>query len=236
MPYAPETDNPPSIGIVNATVTNSVRNPDDPLRALALSYAPEAARAGVVALLALDGALGNVVRTTSEPMVGRMRLAWWREALERLDTMPAPAEPVLQGLSDHVVGRNGITGDRLARMVLAWEWLLESPLELTALRMHAALRGELFDTIAMLCGSGPGHRANRAGRGWAFADLGTNLRDPALTARAQAMALRRIGRRGVWPRPLRVLGAMTVIARADLRGRRGAGLVGRLAWLRLTGR
>jgi 15-cis-phytoene synthase len=218
-------------------VNDAVTDIDDPLIALALGYVPDTARAGVVALLALDTALGDVLRTTSEPMAGRLRLAWWREALERLDSAAPPAEPVLQALAQHVV-RGDITGRRLARLTLGWEWLLETPLDLTALRMHAALRGELFGLIADLCGERDDPPANRVGRGWSYADLAGNLGDERLAAAARELAQARLvfARSHRWPRALRAIGAMALIARADLTGTRGARTVGRLAWHRLTGR
>ena len=42
-----------------------------------------------------------------------MRLAWWREALQRLDTAPAPGEPVLRELAAAVLPL-GVTGTALA--------------------------------------------------------------------------------------------------------------------------
>lgn len=207
------------------------------LRRLALSYAREADRDGLESMLLLDASLGNVLRTTREPIVGRMRLAWWREALERLDTAPAPAEPALRALEEHVVGRHGVTGTRLAAMVEGWEWLLEAPLDPHALRRHAALRGEVFALMADLCGVAPGRWVARAGRGWALADLSTHLSDPALAAAARRGAERLLSSpRPRWPRALRPLGALVVIARADLNGGGGVGTVSRLGWLRLTGR
>ena len=61
------------------------------------------ARPRVEALWRLDVTLGAVLATGREPMVSRIRLAWWREALERLDREPPPAEPVLQALAAHVL-------------------------------------------------------------------------------------------------------------------------------------
>ena len=74
--------------MVNTPVT-------DPERALALSYAPGAARDGMAALFALDDQLAGVVRTTRDPMVGQLRLTWWHEALAALDTAPPPAQAVV---------------------------------------------------------------------------------------------------------------------------------------------
>ncbi|NWP05716.1 hypothetical protein GY977_23280, partial [Escherichia coli] len=75
----------------------------DPERDLILTYAPRAAQSGLQALLALDDALARLLRTTREPALGQMRLAWWREALEKLDHAPAPAEPVLKALETEVL-------------------------------------------------------------------------------------------------------------------------------------
>ncbi|RYE01298.1 MAG: hypothetical protein EOP61_11635, partial [Sphingomonadales bacterium] len=96
----------------------AVVTPNNPERALILTYAGER-RAALAALLALDDALATLLRTTSEPALGQMRLAWWREALERLDSAPAPAEPVLRALAGEVLPL-GVTGASLVPIVHGW--------------------------------------------------------------------------------------------------------------------
>ena len=54
----------------------------DPERTLAVAYAPADKRPALTALFALDERFGAVVSSTSEPMIGLMRLAWWRERLD----------------------------------------------------------------------------------------------------------------------------------------------------------
>ncbi|MDB5472098.1 MAG: phytoene synthase [Caulobacter sp.] len=57
----------------------------DPDRWLSSRFvADPAARADLVALYSLDNELGAVGRKVRDPLVGEMRLAWWREALEGL--------------------------------------------------------------------------------------------------------------------------------------------------------
>src|SRR3546814_7046937 len=56
---------------------------EDPELALAICYAPRKARAALAALFALDATLADVLRTTTEPMLGQMRLTWWHDALTR---------------------------------------------------------------------------------------------------------------------------------------------------------
>ncbi|MES2095429.1 MAG: squalene/phytoene synthase family protein [Pseudomonadota bacterium] len=210
---------------------------DDPLSRLAIGYAPAHRRAALVALFALDAALGQVLRTTREPMVGQMRLAWWREALARLDAAPPPGEPVLQALAVDVVPA-GLTGAMLAELVDGWEPLL-GDIDDTAIAAHASRRGAALFTLAgTLLGAGDRDPLTLAGQGWALADLAANLSDPALvgTVRASAESLltAAIGHR--WSRNGRPLGAMTLIARTKASGSDGVSTVFRLGWHRLTGR
>lgn len=218
--------------MVNVTVTAI----DDPERALALSYAPTDRRAALAALFALDTALGQVLRTTREPMVGQMRLAWWREALARLDTAPPPAEPVLQALASEVLTL-GATGQSLAAMVDGWEPLLGS-LDDRAIADHGLRRGKiLFEQAGALLGTA-NDPLGEAGQGWALADLARHLSDPELATCARDAALPLLMRAGRhrWSRRGRALGALTHIARLNLAGPATPSRVGRLAWHRLTGR
>ncbi|HEX8534003.1 MAG TPA: hypothetical protein VF662_07535, partial [Allosphingosinicella sp.] len=55
-------------------------------RALVLTYVPAARRAAVGALWRLDVALGAVLAGGREPMISRIKLAWWRDSLVKLDS------------------------------------------------------------------------------------------------------------------------------------------------------
>ena len=93
-------------------------------QALAVGYTPASARDGFAALLDLDHQLASILQSTTEPMIGQMRLTWWYEALEKLDHEPAPAHPVLQRLADLVLP-GGVRGADLAPMIEGWEALLD---------------------------------------------------------------------------------------------------------------
>ena len=86
----------------------------DPDRTLALAYVAAAARPAVQALWRLDAAFAAILATGTQPMISQLRLAWWREALERLDAAPPPAEPVLQALAAYVLPV--VSGAELAAM------------------------------------------------------------------------------------------------------------------------
>jgi phytoene synthase len=77
------------------------------------------------ALFAIDAAMGEVVRSTREPMLGPIRLAWWRERLEELDEgSVAPAEPRLQAAFE-VLLPIGIKGRDLAGLERGWLGLFD---------------------------------------------------------------------------------------------------------------
>ena len=142
-------------------------NPDNPEHALALTYAEPATRPALAALLALDDALGQVVRTTREPALGQIRLVWWRDRLEALDNAAPPVEPVLQGLYEHSLPR-GVRGASLAPMTSAWESLLEPELDLDGFHRFGKDRGAtLFDAAAIALGAVPADPVGDAGQGWA---------------------------------------------------------------------
>ncbi len=214
---------------------------EQPERDLALSYAPVTGRPGLVALLALDDALAQLLRTTREPAVGQMRLAWWREALEKLDRAPAPAEPVLRAIEAEVLPR-GVSGASLVPIVHGWEVLIEEEvLDADAIRRFGEGRGHLFVAAGALLGA-TGDPLVEAGQGWAIADLARNLDAEEERAIARDLAVplldRAAGTR--WSRAGRALGAMAHLARMDLaeapRAAGAPGRVGRLLWHRLTGR
>jgi phytoene synthase len=219
--------------MVNITVTMVT----DPWRDLAFSYVPHGSRRAIEALFALDAALGGVLRTTREPLVGQMRLAWWREALDRLDAGAPPAEPVLQALAGEVLPR-GIGGGELRGMVDGWEPLLGG-LGSDAIADHARLRGRLlFEIAARTIGAAAGDPVADAGEGWALADLSGNLSDAGAGTLARERAATALaGVRGArWSRNGRPLGALSLIAQRRLNGPIPPMFVVRLARFRLTGR
>ena len=82
----------------------------DPDRWLASRFiADEAARTDVLTLYAFNHVLAGIAGSVSEAMLGQIRLAWWREALEEA-ALPGPvrANPVVEALAETV--RRGAFG------------------------------------------------------------------------------------------------------------------------------
>jgi 15-cis-phytoene synthase len=186
----------------------------DPDRRLALAYVPAPARPALDALWRLDVTFASVLATGTDRMISRIRLAWWREALEALDRGAAPAEPLLRALQAHVLP-SGILGAELAAMEEGWAVLLSGRM-LTGeeMRGYASARGgRLFRLSARLLGARD-FAVEQAGSLWALADFARHNASPeeanaAFEAVEPGAAVR-------WPRPLRPLGMLAALARRDL--------------------
>jgi phytoene synthase len=185
----------------------------DPDRNLALAYVPAKRRAAVGALWRLDWALGAALAGGREPIIARIKLAWWREALERLDSGPAPAEPALRDSAEHLLPALG--GAELALMEDGWAALASAErLSDEDLDLYAARRGGLlFRYSARLLGA-EDEEVEPAGEAWALVDLARHCstREDSDVAVAAARGRRGPGR---WPVSLRPLGMLAVLAARD---------------------
>ena len=214
---------------VNVTVTM------DPERALALGYAPAPARVALATLFGLDARLRHIALVARDPTIGLMRLTWWGDSLERLDSSPPPAEPLLRALAGEVLP-HGVKGAALAGLVDGWMRLLEGEPDLAA--FAAERGGRLFALAAGLLGAADA-RVERVGEGWALVDLAAGWPSLASPARVLARPALAGGFATSWPGPLRPLGALALLARSDLDAIARPGSPRRVARLlahRLTGR
>jgi 15-cis-phytoene synthase len=170
------------------------------LHRIAFAYAPAACRGPLSALWALDVALGRVVATTTEPLIGQMRLTWWHDQLTALDSDHVPAEPVVAALAA-VVRDYNITGVTLAGLVEGWEALLEPlPLRDDDLKAFATKRGDrLFALSAQIMETTV---AEGLGAGWALVDFASHCSDEITRNRALSL-FTSVSIYG--PKPLRIL-------------------------------
>jgi len=98
-------------------------------RFLAALFAPEPARTDLLALLAFDHELARTRLVTREPMLARIRLEWWREAVaEAAGTAKPRAQPIVESLSE-MVRRRALAPERLTALIDAREEEVEGPLD-----------------------------------------------------------------------------------------------------------
>ena len=180
---------------------------------------PAAVRGAVAALFLADAAMGDVVRTTHEPMLGPIRLAWWRERLEELDAgTSAPAEPRLQQVEQDLLPR-GISGHDVAGREPGWLRLFDAFPWGRETGEAVWLRGNrLFGLAARLLGESHEH-IQGAGGLWALVDVARHCSDEAsrgmLVGQARSFAKAIAGTR--FPAKLRPLSSLAALAIRDCR-------------------
>lgn len=135
-------------------------------RDLVRLYWPVELRPAFDALFAIDDAMGDVVASASQPALGAIKLAWWREALVRLDSAPPPPEPRLRAAADYLIPQ-GVSGAMIAAVEDGWATLLD---ELPDGRRIAARGERLFAIGAALLG-GDDVKLAEAGRLFALNDV-----------------------------------------------------------------
>jgi phytoene synthase len=186
---------------------------------LALTYAPLPNRGALAALFSIDRAMGDVVRTTKEPLLGPIRLAWWRERLEELDDDgTAPAEPRLQQAAAELIPR-GVTGRELAALESGWLRMFD-PFPWTVQTSEAIwFRGNLLFGLGARVDGRADARIQGAGGLWTLVDAARHCSDPQ--SRAMLVEQARSFARGLagvrFPGPLRPLSTLTVLAIRDCR-------------------
>jgi phytoene synthase len=180
---------------------------------------PSADRSALEALFMIDAAMGDVVRTTREPQLGPIRLAWWRERLEEIDAgTDAPAEPRLEAIQSELIGR-GIKGRDLAGLEGGWLRLFD-PFPWNVGTSEAIwLRGNLlFGLGAKLLGAA-NERIQAAGGLWALIDAARHCSDGGSRAlllnQARKIAPGLSG--GRFQRRLRPLSMLAALALRDTR-------------------
>src|SRR5258706_10821028 len=98
-------------------------------RFLSALFAPEPARRGLLALLAFDHELARTRTVTREPMLARIRLEWWREAVAEAAGSAKPrAQPIVESLSETARWHN-IGAEPFVRLIDAREEEIEGPLD-----------------------------------------------------------------------------------------------------------
>ena len=93
-----------------------------PLQKLLLAYARKGDRPRYAAAFALDNRLAQSVRDASEPLLGQIRISWWRDRLADIATAQDAGEPLLELL--YMLNGQGADIAAAAALVDSWEAVL----------------------------------------------------------------------------------------------------------------
>lgn len=155
----------------------------DPDRWLASRFIADAeARADVIALYALNIELSRAAEVASQPLIGEMRLAWWREVIEQVcEGRPVRRHPAALALAE-AVRRRALPRAGLEALIDARLRDLE-PWPLAAVEVEAYVDGTAgglmaLAALALAPGADP-HAVRHAARAWGLAGLSRLGRLPA---------------------------------------------------------
>ncbi|HZD25952.1 MAG TPA: phytoene/squalene synthase family protein [Alphaproteobacteria bacterium] len=85
-------------------------------RYLTTLFAPPAARPRLIALYAFNLEIARVREAVSEPMMGEIRLQWWREAVAETEAGQPRRHRVAEALAE-AVGEGGLSGTTLLALI-----------------------------------------------------------------------------------------------------------------------
>ncbi len=192
-----------------------------PEQRLALAYGPVKARLPLLALLALDGRLAATQRHHSEPMLGQLRLAWWRDELRKPPEIRAKGEPLLA-----LIGQCWHNSLALEAIVDGWEAVLSAEQDNDqAVGSLIAARAQAFAALGLQMDQArPVAEVERAATGWALCDVVARLADVSQREAVIEMAKRHDWRRASLPRDMRSLAVLFGLARR-VAGKPGAPLL-----------
>ncbi|MCU0893393.1 MAG: squalene/phytoene synthase family protein [Rhodospirillales bacterium] len=160
-------------------------------RFLCTLFAPPAEREALSALYAFNLEIARVRESVREPMLGRIRLQWWRDAIEGICSGVPQREPVAEALAA-AIDRFGLGREHFDRLIEAREFDLADrpPATLDDLVRYAEGTGaplvKLSAEVLGARGAAPMAAAEDLGAAWALTGL---IRAVPFHARARRLYL-----------------------------------------------
>ena len=93
-------------------------------RYLTAIFAPDTKRGALFAIYAFNLEIAKTRETVSQPMVGQIRLQWWRDALDEIEAGKTRGHEVVRALAD-AIARHGLQRAHFDRLIDAREFDLE---------------------------------------------------------------------------------------------------------------
>jgi phytoene synthase len=146
-------------------------------RFMTVIFAPATVREHLFALYAFNIELAKIPEIVSEPLIGQMRLQWWRDAIDRLYAGETIAHGVARPLGEAIMA-SGVSRSAFDPLIDTREFDLDRtpPADLAALLSYAEGTGAPLLAIAMqIAGAATtadtAEIARLAGTGWALTGL-----------------------------------------------------------------
>ena len=113
-------------------------------------FAPAASREALFALLAFNAEVARIGESVSEPLLGQMRLQWWRDSIDRIYAGVPSTHPVLEPLAE-AIGAGDLPQAQFGSLLDAYARELEEtpPATLAELDDHAYVGGGALSELLM---------------------------------------------------------------------------------------
>ncbi|QTD56184.1 hypothetical protein [Parasphingorhabdus cellanae] len=155
----------------------------DPLQRLVLAYAKRQDRSRYAIAFALDSRFGQVIRSTSETLIGQMRLTWWRDILTKPVKDRPSGEPLVALITE--AEQQGTDLLPLIDLLEGWEFLLDDfPWNDQQFNQYAVKRGEGAFQFALGANNMMADDQKMGAQGWALWDLARYCSDPDMRQQA----------------------------------------------------
>ncbi len=191
-----------------------------PEQRLALVFGRRESRHAYASLLQFDAFLAKSVTLVREPILGQIRLGWWREQIERLPSLTAGPDPLLAALDDMIRHHHVQTHD-LIGLVNAWETMLEDPAPSGSdlIEFARARGGSVFRLASAISSTAINDAIDQAGTLWALVDFARHCAETNQGQRALALAAGFVGVAWALPGGMRPFAILVRFAERDvLRG------------------
>ena len=151
---------------------------DEPERYFISLFGPKNIQASLWSIFAFDSELSRIKNVVSEPMIGKIRLQWWREALEKLEGHKGRGHYILQALQT-LLAQNAIQISDLMSLVDAREIEFEDTASCDMekiLKYADSTLGLLTELSARIssCGSDDINWARKIGTSWGLIEIAAN--------------------------------------------------------------
>jgi phytoene synthase len=148
----------------------------DPDRYMCALFAPPRQHGALFALILFNAEIARVREIVSEPMLGQIRLQWWREAIEEIYAGAGRRHEVADPLAE-AIRAHGLSRNYFERLIDAREMDLDDapPENLAALEHYAGESAAPLVSLALeIAGADAGaltEIARHSGIGWALTGL-----------------------------------------------------------------
>lgn len=148
----------------------------EPFHRLVHAYAKQDDRSRYALLFALDARFADIIRSTSEILIGQMRLTWWRDILTKSASERPAGEPLVGQIG--LLEEKGVNLAPLLTLLDGWEAMLDDfPWQDREFDNYAVARGGGFFAFGLAGEEALGEQEAELGRAWALWDFARHCSD-----------------------------------------------------------